>query len=59
LATTTSELEALREQFVVAERKLVEFSMESKQKDNLLEQLSTSNEEIQDRLRRRGDECDR
>jgi hypothetical protein len=40
-------------------QKLGELSTEMQQKDNLLEQLSSSNEELSDRLRRRGDECDR
>ncbi len=59
LASVSLDLDSIRDQFVAAERRLAEYALESKQKDNLLEQLSTSNEEMQDRLRRRGDECDR
>lgn len=54
-----TEVESLREQVLASERKTSDLILESKQKDHTIEQLKTNQTDLEDRLRRRADECDR
>ena len=57
--SSQTELDTLRDQLAQSERKFNDCNLDLKQKENVIQQLTVSNEDLQDRLRRRAEECDR